>query len=92
MTHPLIMMLPYSMKIFTVKTFVNCPETTKFMKSFTRKRFLLYGRPLFRKFNFGNLPINHESAKIGPHENFPLYNTCIRERTRCVFEAMAHQL
>ena len=43
MTHPLIMTPPYSMKIFEVKTFVNCPKTAKFAKVFTSERFPLYG-------------------------------------------------
>ena len=43
MTRPLIM--PHSMKVFSVKTFVNYPET---VKVFSRKRFPLYGiRTLF---------------------------------------------
>ena len=33
----------HSMKIFAVKTFANCPETTKFTKVFTREKFPLYG-------------------------------------------------
>ena len=50
MTRPLIMTRPftitplYSMKIFTVKTFANCPETAKFVKVFTCEGFPLYGR------------------------------------------------
>ena len=43
MTCPLIMMLRYSMKIFAVRTFANCPETAKIAKVFTCERFLLYG-------------------------------------------------
>ena len=43
MTHPLIMTPPYSMKIFSVKTFASCPETAKVAKVFTRERFPLYG-------------------------------------------------
>ena len=34
---------PHSMKTFTVKTSVNCPNTAKFAKVFTCKRFPLYG-------------------------------------------------
>ena len=30
LTRPLIIMPPYSMKIFAVKTFANCPKSTKF--------------------------------------------------------------
>ena len=44
MTHPLVMTPPYSVQILMVKTFVNCPETTKFAKVFTREGFPLYGR------------------------------------------------
>ena len=51
MTHPLLMTPPYSMKIFTVKTFAICPETAKFAKVFTHKRFLLYGT--IKKFKIG---------------------------------------
>ena len=43
MTHPLIMTPPYSINVFMVKTFANCPETAKFVKVFTRERFPLYG-------------------------------------------------
>ena len=43
MTCPLIMTPLYSIKIFAVKTFANCPETVKFAKVFTRETFLLYG-------------------------------------------------
>ena len=43
MTHPLIMTPPYSMKIFEVRTFANCPKTVKFAKVFIRERFPLYG-------------------------------------------------
>ena len=43
MTCPLIRTPPYSMKIFAVTTFANCPKTAKFAKVFTRKRFSLYG-------------------------------------------------
>ena len=42
MTHPLIIMVSYSMQIFKVKTFANCPKTSKFAKVFTRERFPLY--------------------------------------------------
>ena len=38
-----IMTPAYSMNIFPVKTFANCPETAKFAKVFTCKRFPLYG-------------------------------------------------
>ena len=41
MTCPLRVMPSYS-KIFVVKPFANCPETTKFAKLFTYERFLLY--------------------------------------------------
>ena len=43
MTRPLIMKPMYSMKIFAVKTFTNCPETAKFVIVFTREGFPLYG-------------------------------------------------
>ena len=54
MTRPLIIILPYSMTSFVVKTFVNCPETTKFAKVFTRERFPPYGiLPAFpARYNF----------------------------------------
>ena len=32
----------YSMKIFAVKIFANCPETAKFAKVFIREKFPLY--------------------------------------------------
>ena len=32
MTRPMIMMPQYSMKIYEVKTFVNCPQTVKFAR------------------------------------------------------------
>ena len=38
MTSPLIILLSYSLKIFAVKTFANCPETAKFTKVFTREK------------------------------------------------------
>ena len=43
----IIMMPPHSMNIFMVKTFVKCPETAKFTKVFTQKKFPLYGIFLF---------------------------------------------
>ena len=39
MTQPLIITLPYSMKIFVVKTFVKSPETVKFAKVSPAKDF-----------------------------------------------------
>ena len=41
-TRPLIMTPSYSMKISTVKTYTDRPETAKFTTVFTGKRFLLY--------------------------------------------------
>ena len=49
MTHPLITTSPYSTKIFMVKTFMNWPQTMKFVKVFTSKRFLLYGSRYFNQ-------------------------------------------
>ena len=43
MTRAMIMTPSYSMKNFTVKTFMNCPETTTFTKVLTFERFPLYG-------------------------------------------------
>ena len=40
----------YSMKIFAIKTFTNCPETAKFAKVFARERFLLYGSQFLTHF------------------------------------------
>ena len=34
---------PYLLKIFTVKTFADFPETAKFAKVFTHEKFMLYG-------------------------------------------------
>ena len=39
----LIMMPPYSIKIFADKTFANCPKPQNSQKVFTRERFPLYG-------------------------------------------------
>ena len=51
MTRPLIITAPYSMKIFALETFTNCPETAKFAKVFTRERFPLCGTIITHCFN-----------------------------------------
>ena len=43
MTHALIMMSPYSIKIHAFKTFMKCLETAKFPKVFISEIFQLYG-------------------------------------------------
>ena len=44
MTYPFIIAPLYSLKIFAVKTFANCPETAKFVKVKTFANFAVSGQ------------------------------------------------
>ena len=71
MTRPLIMMILYSMKIFIIKTFGNCPETAKLAKVFTRKRFALYGTFIKEDHPRKNLHQKHH-CQLHPEKNTTL--------------------
>ena len=71
---------PYSMTIFTFKTFANCFKTAKFAKVFTCERLLLYGISQMQEAPVPPTPPLHDTKKItGSHIAKPCFNfTCPR--------------
>ena len=74
---------PVLNEIFTVKTFVNCPESAKFAKVFPRKRFPLYGSSGSRDYEEFSVRffITMETS-TSTNFNHTLSNVCIADHVR----------